>query len=70
MKFNIGRIDRCEKCGREDEYVVRDGTVNSILKDSDIFKIISSATEQTQSFDYCETCDMRTLTTVIAFSGT
>ena len=69
MELNVSRIDRCEVCGSETEYVVRAENVNSCLTDGDILKIISSKAEQPQSFDYCNNCEMRTLTTAIAFLG-
>jgi hypothetical protein len=69
MNLNVSRIDRCEKCGSEGEYVVRAENVNSCLTDADILKIISAKSEQPQGFDYCDNCEMRTLTTSIAFLG-
>lgn len=69
MELNVRRIDRCEKCGSEVEYVVRAENVNSCLSDADILYIISEKAEKPQSFDYCGNCDTRTLTTSIAFLG-
>lgn len=69
MELNVARIDRCEKCGTETEYLVRSENINSCLTDGDILKIISAKAEQPQSYDYCDKCEMSTLTTTIAFVG-
>lgn len=69
MKTLVTRIDKCELCGKTDEYTVRDTHVNSNLTNKDIHMIVFATTEQPQNYSLCTKCDTTTLTTTLAFNG-
>ena len=73
MNRRVTKIVRCEKCGMEEEAVLREESanisVNGCLTDNDIRQLITAETERPQSFKYCNSCEALTLTTTIAFMG-
>ncbi len=61
MKIKVTHQEKCMMCGNVDSFIMRNETVNSNLKDSDIYQIISNHTEKPLHTDYCGRCEQQTL---------
>ena len=71
MNTRILRKDRCENCGDEQFYPIRDksefSSVNGCLTDKDIHFIVANTTPQ--KYEYCGECETTALITTLCFEG-
>ena len=67
MKEKVIVYDKCMYCNSIHGFIVRSKNVNSNLKDSDIFKLITKHKEDPYQVKYCETCELQTLQMTVAW---
>jgi len=70
MKKKVLRLEKCQKCGWETQYLVRGDNVNSKMTDKDIRIMMLSDVEGTPRFKECQGCKLETLHMVVGWKGT
>ena len=67
-RADIVRIDRCNYCDGDYEYIVRSDTVNSGLSDTDIEHIVTNRGTHPQ-YQKCGCCHLVASVTTVAWRG-
>jgi len=70
MNKEVSRLEKCQRCGEETEYLVRGDNINSGMTDNDIRIIMLSEVEGTPKFKGCRGCGLETLHMVVGWRGT